>query len=104
MPGLPNYFILLGNNMGLNHMSITAVLEIQAEYIGKIIQGMRDYQLPQIEPKLEAALKWDNWMEKKLERTTWQRVSNYWRAGRTGRIYVSPGLTCPGWAGHHSPE
>ncbi|TXT09242.1 hypothetical protein VHUM_02716 [Vanrija humicola] len=98
MPGLPNYFILLGNNMGLNHMSITAVLEIQAEYIGKIIQGMRDYQLPQIEPKLEAALKWDNWMEKRLERTTWQRVSNYWRAGRTGRIYTHyPGSVLSLW-------
>ncbi|KAL1407909.1 hypothetical protein Q8F55_007345 [Vanrija albida] len=98
MPGIPNYFVLLGNNLGLNHMSITAVLEIQAEYIAKIIQGMRDYQLPQIEPKLEAALKWDNWMEKRLEKTTWQRVSNYWREGRTGRIYTHyPGSVLSLW-------
>lgn len=74
-------------------MSITTVLEIQAGYIGQLVQGMRDYKVPVLDVKKEAAEKYDEWILTRLKDTTWPTVNNYWRGNNgTGRIFV--GGTC----------
>lgn len=89
LPGIPNAFTMLGNNSALNHMGITSVLEIQANYIGQMVQAMRDHDISEIEVKVDAAVKWDDWIAAELEKMTWSQVKNtYWQAGRTGRIFT----------------
>lgn len=86
---MPNYFTIMGNNYLINHSSVTLVLEIQVAYITKMIEAMRDSRIPKLEVKKEAAVKYDQWIERKLQGTTWVRVNNYWRKEGSGRIFVS---------------
>lgn len=114
LPGLPNYFTMMGNNTALNHMGITSVLEIQAAYIGQLVQAMRDFDIPELDAKREAAVKWDAWLERELQKTTWAQVTNtYWQAGRNGRIFTHyPGsvkhmmwdLRTPVWSDYKGAE
>ncbi|KAL1406693.1 hypothetical protein Q8F55_008399 [Vanrija albida] len=81
MPGLPNFFMLLGNNLGLNHMSITAVVEIQANYIAQLVQAMYEYEIDTIEPKQSATDAYDAYIADRLDKTTW--VTRLWYENNT---------------------
>jgi hypothetical protein len=71
-------------------VSITTVLELQAAQLGKLIQGMRDYNVLVLDVKADAAKEYDAWIEKRLRTTTWYQVKNYWRGDNgMGRIFVS---------------
>lgn len=71
-------------------MSITTVIEIQTNYIGQLVQGMRDYRIPVLDVKRAPALEYDAWIAKELEKMTWMEVKNYWRGNDGhGRIFVS---------------
>lgn len=74
----------------LTAVSIIAVEEINASYIGQLIQAMRDYSIPALDVKLEAAKAYTDRIQHDLTKTTWHQVSNYWRANNgKGRIFVS---------------
>ncbi|TXT08696.1 hypothetical protein VHUM_02824 [Vanrija humicola] len=89
MPGMPNWFAMLGNNTGINHMSILAILEINANYITQLIKNMRDYDVKELAPKKEKAVEYDNWVQKELHRTTWYQTETYWRTGGgKGKIFT----------------
>ncbi|BEI81549.1 hypothetical protein CcaverHIS002_0207090 [Cutaneotrichosporon cavernicola] len=66
MPGIPNYFTVFGNNMYLNHISVSSVLEIQAAYIARIIAAMRDYSVRKLSVKPTAAAAYEAWLEARL--------------------------------------
>ncbi|WOO77228.1 Baeyer-Villiger monooxygenase [Vanrija pseudolonga] len=98
LPGIPNYFTLCGNNFLVNHSSVTIVLEFQAAYVTKLIAAMRDNSIPVLEVKQDAAEKYDQIIAKKLEKTTWPLVNNYWRKGGSGRIFTHyPGPVVAQW-------
>lgn len=88
-PGIPNFFNVLGNNMGLNHMGITTVIEIQTAYIGQLVEQMRDNHIKELEVRKDATAKYEAWIEKRLNETTWVQVNNWWRgADGTGRLFT----------------
>lgn len=98
LPGLPNFYTMLGNNFLVNHSSVTEVLEIQAAYITQIVEAMRDSKIPKLEVRRSAAEKYDKWIERELKRTTWGYVHNYWRKDGTGRIFTHyPGTILSMW-------
>lgn len=98
LPGMPNFYTMMGNNFLVNHSSVTEVLEIQAAYITQMIQAMRDHRIPKLEVKRTAAVKYDTHIANQLERTTWPLVHNYWRKGGTGRIFTHyPGSILQQW-------
>ena len=70
-------------------MSITTVIELQAIQLANLVQGMNDYSIPVLDVKRDATLKYDDWIEKRLRKTTWYQVKNYWRGNDgTGRIFT----------------
>lgn len=70
-------------------MSITSVLEIQAGYIGRLIQAMRDHHLPTLSAKRSAADTYNEWITRRLNKMVWYEVTNYWRAdGGKGKIFT----------------
>lgn len=98
LPGMPNYYSMMGNNFLVNHSSVTEVLEIQAAYITQIVQAMRDNNVPKLEVKRAAAEKYDQHIIRQLERTTWPLVHNYWRKDGNGRIFTHyPGSVFQQW-------
>lgn len=73
----------------LTAVSISSVLEIQAAYIARLVQTMRDYHLPVLSVKPAAAEEYEKWIARRLDKMVWYEVSNYWRAnGGTGRIFT----------------
>lgn len=89
LPDIPNYWNMQGNNWLVNHTSVSMTLEWQAAYITKVILAMRDNGITKLAIKPEAAKKYDDWIAKRLELTTWPLVKNYWRKEGSGRIFVS---------------
>jgi hypothetical protein len=74
------------------------VLEIQAAYITKMVEVMRDEGIPKLEVNRDAAEKYDKWIVSELDKTTWPIVHNYWRKGGTGRIFTHyPGSIARMW-------
>ncbi|KAL1405960.1 hypothetical protein Q8F55_007642 [Vanrija albida] len=89
LPGMPNWFAMLGNNTGINHMSILAILEINANYITQLIKNMRDYDVKELSAKKDRAAQYDDWVQKELHRTTWYQTETYWRTGGgKGKIFT----------------
>ncbi|BEJ17999.1 hypothetical protein CspHIS471_0702760 [Cutaneotrichosporon sp. HIS471] len=98
LPGMPNYYTMMGNNFLVNHSSVTEVLEIQASYITQVLVAMRDNNIPKLEVKKAAAKAYDNHIAAQLELTTWPLVNNYWRKGGSGRIFTHyPGSIFQQW-------
>ncbi|BEI94734.1 uncharacterized protein CcaverHIS019_0703150 [Cutaneotrichosporon cavernicola] len=98
LPGMPNYYTMMGNNFLVNHSSVTEVLEIQASYITQVLVAMRDNNIPKLEVKKAAAKAYDNHIAAQLELTTWPLVNNYWRKGGSGRIFTHyPGPISQQW-------
>ncbi|GMK54033.1 hypothetical protein CspeluHIS016_0106190 [Cutaneotrichosporon spelunceum] len=88
MPGIPNYYTVFGNNMYLNHISVSSVLEIQAAYIARIIRAAHDCRVRMLSVKPEAAAAYGAWIEARLRLMVWYEVANFWRKGGTGRIFT----------------
>lgn len=104
-PGIPNYFNVLGNNMGLNHMGITTVIEIQTAYIGQLITQMQKNNIKELEVRKDATAKYEAWIERRLQDTTWIQVDNWWRgADGKGKIFTHyPGSVRRLWWEQHRP-
>ncbi|KLT40229.1 FAD/NAD(P)-binding domain-containing protein [Cutaneotrichosporon oleaginosum] len=88
MPGIPNFFTVFGNNMYLNHISVSSVLEIQAAYIARIVAAMRDHGVRRLAVTRAAADAYHTWLDERLRLMVWYEVASFWRAGGTGRIFT----------------
>jgi cation diffusion facilitator CzcD-associated flavoprotein CzcO len=83
VPGFPNFFMLYGP--GTNGGEIVMMLESQAEYAVRAIKRMIREGVTAIEvrPRFEAA--WNQWLQSKMEGTSWALTNNYFRSS-SGKV------------------
>ncbi len=93
--GFPNFFLLLGPNVGLGHSSMIFMMESQFPYILGAIRTLRDEHLKFVDVRSDVEDRYNERIQKRLARTVWNAggcVS--WYLTHSGKNTVSwPGFT-----------
>ncbi|KAI9326992.1 hypothetical protein BDR26DRAFT_876210 [Obelidium mucronatum] len=91
VPGLPNFFLSLGPNLGFGHQSVLIPIELQMEYTMKLIQASRKAGLSRIEVRKEAGERWNLFLKAGFERTVWKTdTSSYYFSGKGENFTIWP--------------
>ncbi len=84
VPGFPNYFTLLGPGSGLGHSSIIFMVEQQVRYVLQCLWKLVERRT--MEPRPDAAARFDAAMQRGLAGTIWQAGCKSWYQDRNGKI------------------
>lgn len=84
VPGFPNFFTLLGPNSGLGHSSIIFMVEAQVRYVLQCLWKLVERRT--IEPRADAAARFDAAMQRGLDGTIWQAGCKSWYQDQNGKI------------------
>jgi cation diffusion facilitator CzcD-associated flavoprotein CzcO len=82
--GFPNFFTLLGPNSGLGHSSIIFMVEAQVRYVMQCLWTLVERRT--IEPREDAAARFDASMQRGLAGTIWQGGCKSWYQDANGKI------------------
>lgn len=95
VPGFPNLFLMMGPNTGLGHTSVVTMIESQFEHVLKALAFLRDQRATSVEPRPDAAARWQAEVDRKLEGTVWTTGGcKSWYLDETGRnSTLWPGFT-----------
>jgi cation diffusion facilitator CzcD-associated flavoprotein CzcO len=93
IPGFPNLFLILGPNMGLGHSSMIFQMESQFAYLVDAIRTMRDKDLASVEVRREVGDRYNERLQKRLERTVWNS------GGCASWYLTSSGKNTTAWPG-----
>ncbi|TDD79998.1 NAD(P)/FAD-dependent oxidoreductase [Actinomadura darangshiensis] len=101
IPGMPNFFMLLGPNTGLGHNSVVFMIEVQIQHVLNCLRLMQDAGAGTIEPKPEASRRFNDRMQRRLRRAVWNEGGcNSWYLDDQGvNRTLWPGHTFEFWAG-----
>lgn len=100
IPGMPNFFMLLGPNTGLGHNSVVFMIEVQIQHVLSCLRLLQETGRDTIEPKPEAARRFNDRMQKRLRRAVWNEGGcNSWYLDENGvNRALWPGHTFEFWA------
>ena len=84
VPGFPNFFTLLGPNSGLGHSSIIFMVEAQVRYVMQCLWTLVERRT--IEPREDAAARFDAAMQRGLKDTIWHAGCHSWYQDPNGKI------------------
>ncbi len=84
MPGFPNFFMLVGPNSPIGNISLIDVSEVQADYIMKCIQPLRDGTAATIAPDPEATKRFHASLLDAMQDTVWVTGCNSWYLDEDG--------------------
>jgi cyclohexanone monooxygenase len=89
--GFPNFFLLIGPNMGNGHTSAIIVIEAQLTYILDALRTMRRLGLGAVDVREDAQRRWNDGLQQALRGTVWNAggCSSYYldANGRNSSIY-----------------
>ncbi|RKS76843.1 cation diffusion facilitator CzcD-associated flavoprotein CzcO [Actinomadura pelletieri DSM 43383] len=71
IPGLPNFFMLLGPNTGLGHTSVVFMIEVQIRHVMSCLRLLRDRGADTIEPRPEVSRRYNDRLQRRLRRAVW---------------------------------
>ncbi len=83
--GFPNLFMLLGPNTGLGHSSMIYMIESQIAHVADALRAMRSSSSETVEVRAAAAERYNDAIERKMERTVWSTGCSSWYLDDTGR-------------------
>ncbi len=93
--GFPNFFMVVGPNIGLGHSSMILMIEAQVHYIMEAMKLMKSEGLKFVDVKKEVESAYNDDIQDKLSRTVWQSggcVS--WYQTKSGKnVTLWPGFT-----------
>jgi cation diffusion facilitator CzcD-associated flavoprotein CzcO len=84
VPGFPNFFMLLGPGSGLGHSSIIFMVEQQVRYVMQCLRKLVGRRT--IEPRPDAAARFDAALQRGLAGTIWQAGCSSWYQDQNGKI------------------
>jgi cation diffusion facilitator CzcD-associated flavoprotein CzcO len=101
IPGMPNFFMLLGPNTGLGHNSVVFMIEVQIQHVLSCLRLMRESGAHTIEPKPAAARRFNDRMQRRLRRAVWNEggCSSWYLDDQGVNRTLWPGHTFEFWAG-----
>ncbi|WP_242884500.1 flavin-containing monooxygenase [Actinomadura litoris] len=71
IPGLPNFFMLLGPNTGLGHNSVVFMIEVQIQHVLSCLRLLQERGADTIEPKPQASRRFNDRLQRRLRRLVW---------------------------------
>ncbi|NDU71249.1 NAD(P)-binding domain-containing protein [Actinomadura sp. DSM 109109] len=101
IPGLPNFFMLLGPNTGLGHTSVVFMIEVQIRHVLSCLRLLQESGADAIEPKPEAARRFNDRLQRRLRRAVWNEggCSSWYLDDQGVNRTLWPGHTFEFWAG-----
>lgn len=98
--GFPNFFTIIGPNLGLGHNSMVYMMEAQYAYILDALRTMREKRLRSVEVRADAQARYNRWLQKRLARTVWNTGGcRSWYLTASGKNTTAwPGFTFEFWA------
>jgi hypothetical protein len=93
--GFPNFFMIIGPNLGLGHSSMIFMMESQFPYVLDAIQKLRTRKLKFVDVKKDVQAKYNRWLQGRLARTVWNTGGcDSWYLTRGGKNTTAwPGFT-----------
>ncbi|KAH7915954.1 FAD/NAD(P)-binding domain-containing protein [Hygrophoropsis aurantiaca] len=105
-PGFPNVFSVVGPNSLSAHTSALFAIEVQSNYITKLIKPIITGQTKAVEVTTEATNKYNSWLGKRLEKTIFLDCLSYYRGdNREGvrNVTTFPGMMATFWWNTRKP-
>ncbi|KAH7912239.1 hypothetical protein BJ138DRAFT_814110 [Hygrophoropsis aurantiaca] len=99
-PGFPNVFTVVGPNAGSGHASLLFAIEVQAQYVCKLIKPIIEGKTRSLEVTTQATDKYNKWIRKRMRDTVFLNCFSYYRGdGRDGtrNIATFPGMMSLFW-------
>lgn len=69
--GFPNFFLMLGPNLGIGHNSAYIVIESQIQYIMDTLKNMRRQNITRLDVRPEVQSRYNAIVQKELQTTVW---------------------------------
>ena len=93
--GFPNFFMIIGPNLGLGHSSMIFMMESQFPYVLDAIQKLRARKLKFVDVRKDVQAKYNRWLQGRLARTVWNTGGcDSWYLTRGGKNTTAwPGFT-----------
>ncbi|WP_067452797.1 flavin-containing monooxygenase [Actinomadura macra] len=100
IPGMPNFFMLLGPNTGLGHNSVVFMIEVQIQHVLSCLRLLQERGADAMEPRPEASRRFNDRMHKRLRRAVWSEGGcQSWYLDEQGvNRTLWPGHTFEFWA------
>lgn len=87
VPGLPNFFMMMGPSTGLGHNTVTAMIETQARYIRKCLQFIHSGTVNTLTPKAAPAQQFYADTQIAIGKTVLNAGCNAWyQNGKSGAV------------------
>ncbi len=78
--------MMYGPNTNLGHNSIVIMIEAQARYILSCLQALDAKNARWLNVKAGVQKKYNEWVQKRLQKTVWATVDKSWYKNERGRI------------------
>ncbi len=105
VPGFPNFFMLLGPNSGLGHNSVIFMIESQVRYVIQCIQALAKRRLASLDPRPEAAQRFESGIRTDMSKTIWEDRCKSWYQDEKGRVFALwPRSTIRYWWSMRRPD
>ncbi len=93
--GFPNFFMIVGPNVGLGHNSLIHMIESQVHYVIESVKYLERYNKSFLEVKPESQQSFNDWLQTKMKSTIWmQGGCNSWYLNSEGKnTTLWPGFT-----------
>ena len=78
VPGLPNFFVLIGTNSPITNLSLIDIADIGVDYVLKCMKRMEEGEFVTMAPKQEAASKFGQELSTSFEGTAWVSGCTGW--------------------------
>ncbi|QKG25512.1 flavin-containing monooxygenase [Actinomadura verrucosospora] len=106
IPGMPNFFMLLGPNTGLGHNSVVFMIEVQIQQVLSCLRLLQESGADALEPKPEASRRFNDRMQRRLRRAVWNEggCSSWYLDDQGVNRTLWPGHTFEFWAGNRKAK
>lgn len=84
--GFPNFFMMYGPNTNLGHNSIVIMIEAQTRYILSCLKMLDAKGASWLDVKEAVQRKYNEWLQKRLQETSWAAVDKSWYKNEQGKI------------------
>ncbi|KAI8967978.1 hypothetical protein BDF20DRAFT_839805 [Mycotypha africana] len=96
--GFPNFFLLLGANVGLGHNSVVTIIECQVNLAIKLMKHAIKSNIIALEPKLEAQKQYVAKLRNSFKGTVWKSGCSSWYLNKDGDVFgLWPGTVTSFW-------
>ncbi|KAF7359010.1 hypothetical protein MSAN_01241700 [Mycena sanguinolenta] len=105
LPGFPNFFLIAGPNTATGYTSLLFAIEVQVQYVVRMIKPVIASEVSSMEVTSEAADEYNRDIQTRLSGFVWSKCFSWYRTGNTGKIHgLFPGSMILYWWWMRNPK